>query len=72
MGAGDLISSSVPLSLSENHGHQDDTLCVAQYPPLLLVTSSYDGEMIMWKVLSGRMYCELGPPSPLMVQKVET
>lgn len=53
------------LSLSENCGHQDDTLCVAQCPPLLLVTSSYDGEMITWKVLSGHMYCELGPPQPL-------
>ncbi|XP_037382707.1 WD repeat-containing protein on Y chromosome-like [Talpa occidentalis] len=47
-----------------NHGHQEDILCVAQCPPFLLATSSYDGEIIIWNVISGHMYCKLNTPSP--------
>ncbi|XP_052610544.1 WD repeat-containing protein 49-like [Peromyscus californicus insignis] len=48
-----------------NHGHKEDILCVAQCPPFLLATSSYDGEIIVWNVISGHMYCKLNPPSPV-------
>ncbi|XP_021078356.1 WD repeat-containing protein 49-like [Mus pahari] len=47
-----------------NHGHKEDILCVAQCPPFLLATSSYDGEIIVWNVISGHMYCKLNTPSP--------
>ncbi|KAM8918798.1 LOW QUALITY PROTEIN: WD repeat-containing protein on Y chromosome-like [Lycaon pictus] len=47
-----------------NHGHREDILCVAQCPPFLLATSSYDGEIIIWNVISGHMYCRLNTPSP--------
>uniref|UniRef100_A0A8C9M977 Uncharacterized protein n=1 Tax=Panthera tigris altaica TaxID=74533 RepID=A0A8C9M977_PANTA len=47
-----------------NHGHKEDILCVAQCPPFLLVTSSYDGEVIIWNVISGHIYCKLNTPSP--------
>ncbi|KAG8524841.1 WD repeat-containing protein 49 [Galemys pyrenaicus] len=40
--------------------HWKDDLC----PPFLLATSSYDGEIIIWNVISGHMYCKLNTPSP--------
>ncbi|XP_048196561.1 WD repeat-containing protein 49-like [Perognathus longimembris pacificus] len=46
-----------------NHGHKEDILCVAQCPPFLLATSSYDGEIIIWNVISGHIYCKLHTPS---------
>uniref|UniRef100_A0A8D2DRP7 Uncharacterized protein n=1 Tax=Sciurus vulgaris TaxID=55149 RepID=A0A8D2DRP7_SCIVU len=47
-----------------NHGHKEDILCVAQCPPFLLATCSYDGEIIVWNVISGHVYCKLNTPSP--------
>ncbi|KAM5147009.1 cilia- and flagella-associated protein 337-like [Callospermophilus lateralis] len=47
-----------------NNGHKEDILCVAQCPPFLLATSSYDGEIIIWNVISGHVYCKLNTPSP--------
>ncbi|KAF3847495.1 hypothetical protein F7725_020523, partial [Dissostichus mawsoni] len=32
----------------QKSGHKEDILCVAQCPPSLLATSSYDGEIIVW------------------------
>ncbi|MEJ1281834.1 WD40 repeat domain 95 [Cricetulus griseus] len=49
----------------KNHGHKEDILCVAQCPPFLLATSSYDGEIIVWNVISGHVYCKLNPSSPV-------
>ncbi|XP_076416262.1 cilia- and flagella-associated protein 337-like isoform X2 [Peromyscus maniculatus bairdii] len=48
-----------------NHGHKEDILCVAQCPPFLLATSSYDGEIIVWNVISGHMHCKLNPPGSM-------
>ncbi|KAM6180381.1 LOW QUALITY PROTEIN: cilia- and flagella-associated protein 337-like [Erethizon dorsatum] len=47
-----------------NRGHKEDILCVVQCPPFLLATSSYDGEIITWKVISGHGYCKLNTPGP--------
>ncbi|XP_059985526.1 LOW QUALITY PROTEIN: uncharacterized protein LOC132508994 [Lagenorhynchus albirostris] len=47
-----------------NQGQKEDILCVAQCPPILLATSSYDGEIIIWNVISGHMHCKLNTPSP--------
>ncbi|XP_041726824.2 WD repeat-containing protein 49-like [Coregonus clupeaformis] len=38
-------------------GHIEDILCVAQCPPSLLATSSYDGEVIVWNLVSGHIQC---------------
>uniref|UniRef100_A0A8D1W886 WD repeat-containing protein 49-like n=1 Tax=Sus scrofa TaxID=9823 RepID=A0A8D1W886_PIG len=46
-----------------DHGHKEDILCVAQCPPFLLATSSYDGEIIIWNVISGHVCCKLNTPS---------
>ncbi|XP_072467955.1 cilia- and flagella-associated protein 337-like isoform X3 [Notamacropus eugenii] len=43
-------------------GHKDDILCVVQCPPSLLATSSYDGEIIIWNMISGHVYCKLNTP----------
>ncbi|XP_027446482.1 LOW QUALITY PROTEIN: WD repeat-containing protein 49-like [Zalophus californianus] len=47
-----------------NRGHKEDILCVAQCPPFLLATSSYDGEVIIWNVIPGHIYCKLNTSSP--------
>ncbi|KAG8136820.1 hypothetical protein E2320_005385, partial [Naja naja] len=38
-----------------NWGHKEDILCIAQCPPNLLATSSYDGEIIVWNMVSGHI-----------------
>ncbi|XP_061484436.1 WD repeat-containing protein on Y chromosome-like isoform X2 [Rhineura floridana] len=38
-----------------NQGHKEDILCIAQCPPTLLATSSYDGEIIVWNMISGHI-----------------
>uniref|UniRef100_UPI0037E8F30F cilia- and flagella-associated protein 337 n=1 Tax=Semicossyphus pulcher TaxID=241346 RepID=UPI0037E8F30F len=43
-------------------GHKEDILCVAQCPPSLLATSSYDGEIIVWNVVSGLIQCRFVSP----------
>ncbi|XP_029964567.1 WD repeat-containing protein 49 [Salarias fasciatus] len=42
------------------NGHREDVLCVAQCPPSLLATGAYDGEIIVWNVVSGRVQCRFG------------
>ncbi|XP_027136179.1 WD repeat-containing protein 49 [Larimichthys crocea] len=44
------------------NGHKDDILCVAHCPPSLIATGSYDGEIIVWNVVSGRIQCRLVSP----------
>ncbi|XP_055399096.1 WD repeat-containing protein 49-like [Bubalus kerabau] len=46
-----------------NHGHKEGILCVAHCPPSLLATSSYDGGIIIWNVISGHVFCKLNSPS---------
>uniref|UniRef100_A0A3P8XSW6 WD40 repeat domain 95 n=1 Tax=Esox lucius TaxID=8010 RepID=A0A3P8XSW6_ESOLU len=45
-------------------GHKDDILCVAQCPPSLLATGSYDGEVIVWNLASGHILCRFTNPLP--------
>ena len=44
------------------YGHKEDILSVAQCPPNLLATSSYDGEVIVWNMVSGHIFCHLHAP----------
>ncbi|XP_071353298.1 cilia- and flagella-associated protein 337 isoform X2 [Trachinotus anak] len=44
------------------NGHNEDILCVAQCPPTLLATGSYDGEILVWNVVSGRIQCRFVSP----------
>ncbi|XP_029302381.1 WD repeat-containing protein on Y chromosome [Cottoperca gobio] len=52
-------------------GHKEDILCVAQCPPSLLATSSYNGEIIVWNVVSGRIQCRFVSPLLAEHQNVE-
>ncbi|KAG9491925.1 hypothetical protein GDO78_000430 [Eleutherodactylus coqui] len=42
-----------------SRGHREDILCVAQNPPNLLASSSYDGEIIIWNMISGHIQCRI-------------
>ncbi|KAF1394274.1 hypothetical protein PFLUV_G00024830 [Perca fluviatilis] len=53
------------------NGHKDDILCVAQCPPSLIATSSYDGEILVWNVVSGRIQCRFVSPLLAEHQNVE-
>ena len=46
----------------QSHGHSDDVMSAAFCPPNLLATSSYDGEVIIWNVVSGHILCRLHSP----------
>ncbi|XP_078533773.1 cilia- and flagella-associated protein 337-like [Lissotriton helveticus] len=41
------------------NGHNEDILCVAACPPNLLATSCYDGEVLVWNLISGHILCHL-------------
>ncbi|XP_068614299.1 cilia- and flagella-associated protein 337-like, partial [Brachionichthys hirsutus] len=43
------------------NGHKEDILCLAQCPPFL-ATSSYDGEIIVWNIVSGHIQCRFVSP----------
>ncbi|KAJ8256464.1 hypothetical protein COCON_G00186160 [Conger conger] len=43
-------------------GHKEDILCVAQCPPSLLASGSYDGEIIVWNLVSGHVQCRFTTP----------
>ncbi|KAK0143244.1 WD repeat-containing protein 49 [Merluccius polli] len=45
-------------------GHKEDILCIAQCPPALLATSSYDGEILVWNAVSGHIQCRFRSPGP--------
>ncbi|GAA6232708.1 WD repeat-containing protein on Y chromosome-like [Lates japonicus] len=53
------------------NGHNEDILCVVQCPPSLLATSSYDGEIIVWNVVSGRIQCRFVSPHSTEHQDAE-
>ncbi|KAK2831691.1 hypothetical protein Q7C36_016777 [Tachysurus vachellii] len=46
------------------NGHKEDILCIAQRPPSLIATGSYDGEIIVWNVVSGHILCRFLTPLP--------
>ncbi|XP_055893432.1 WD repeat-containing protein on Y chromosome-like isoform X2 [Biomphalaria glabrata] len=46
------------------NGHKEDVLSIAHCLPNLLATGSYDGEVIVWNMVSGHIFCHLRPPPP--------
>uniref|UniRef100_A0A672Q753 WD40 repeat domain 95 n=1 Tax=Sinocyclocheilus grahami TaxID=75366 RepID=A0A672Q753_SINGR len=44
------------------NGHKEDILCIAHCTPHLVATGSYDGELIVWNVVSGRIQCRFQTP----------
>ena len=53
-------------------GHKEDILSVAQCPPNLLATASYDGKVIVWNMVSGHIFCHLTAPSPPSDENTDT
>lgn len=49
---------------SQKEGHKEEILCAAHCPPSLLATGSYDGEVIVWDVVSGHVQCRFVSPPP--------
>lgn len=46
------------------YAHSDDILCVAYGEPYFLSTSSFDGEIIVWNIISSYIYCKMKAPVP--------
>ena len=46
----------------QKNGHKEDILSIAFCPPNLLATSSYDGEVLIWNMVSGHIFCHLFSP----------
>nr|XP_060623127.1 WD repeat-containing protein 64-like [Anolis sagrei ordinatus] len=46
-------------------GHKEDILCIAKCPPTFLATSSYDGEIIVWNMMSGHICHRFCTPEPV-------
>ena len=60
-----LSTSTICCNLLQKNGHNEDILSIAYCPPNLLATSSYDGEVIIWNMVSGHIFCHLwSPPDP--------
>ncbi|XP_053176161.1 WD repeat-containing protein on Y chromosome [Scomber japonicus] len=55
----------------QKNGHKEDILCVTHCPPSLVATSSYNGEIIVWNVISGRIQTRFVSPVPAEHQNVE-
>ncbi|XP_072548045.1 cilia- and flagella-associated protein 337 [Salminus brasiliensis] len=53
-------------------GHREDILCIAQCPPCLLATGSYDGEIIVWNLVSGHIQCRFLSPLPPQADEAQT
>ncbi|XP_064637892.1 WD repeat-containing protein on Y chromosome-like [Lineus longissimus] len=53
------IQHPMPKWGDDQNGHKEDILSVAQCPPNLLATSSYDGEVIVWNLVSGHIFCHM-------------
>lgn len=48
----------------KEHGHKEDIMCIAKSESNFLATSSYDGEIIVWNMVSGHIFCKLKSPKP--------
>ncbi|KAM4807709.1 cilia- and flagella-associated protein 337-like [Rhinophrynus dorsalis] len=49
-------------SILQRNGHKGEIVCVASLPPDLVATSTIDGEVIVWDMISGNIFCRLTTP----------
>ncbi|KAI3389231.1 hypothetical protein SNEBB_007780 [Seison nebaliae] len=45
----------------KKNGHKEDILCSIFAPPNFVGTSCYDGEIIVWNMISGHIFCRITP-----------
>ncbi|XP_050802256.1 WD repeat-containing protein 64-like isoform X8 [Gopherus flavomarginatus] len=53
---------------SVENGHKDDVLCVSFCPPNLVASSSYDGEILIWNLISGHICNRLSAVSQAVME----
>ncbi|XP_039395514.1 WD repeat-containing protein 64-like isoform X11 [Mauremys reevesii] len=53
---------------SVENGHKDDVLCVSFCPPNLVASSSYDGEILIWNLISGHVCSRLSAVSRAVME----
>ncbi|XP_030419988.1 WD repeat-containing protein 64-like isoform X2 [Gopherus evgoodei] len=53
---------------SVENGHKDDVLCVSFCPPNLVASSSYDGEILIWNLISGHVCNRLSAVSQAVME----
>ncbi|XP_074849430.1 cilia- and flagella-associated protein 337-like [Carettochelys insculpta] len=53
---------------SVEKGHKEDVLCVSFCPPNLVASSSYDGEILIWNVISGYVCSRLNAVSMAVME----
>lgn len=46
------------------NGHREDIMCLSKSESNFLATSSYDGEIIIWNMVSGHVFTKLYSPKP--------
>ena len=57
-----MIDSDWQFLYLQGNGHKEDILSVSVCPPNLLATSGYDGQIIVWNMISGHKFCQLREP----------
>ncbi|XP_029027230.1 WD repeat-containing protein on Y chromosome isoform X2 [Betta splendens] len=60
-----------PWQDDRGRGHREDILCVEHCPPSLLATGAYDGEIIVWNVVSGCIQSRFVSPPPAEYQNIQ-
>jgi WD40 repeat protein len=48
----------------KENGHKEDIVSIAKSDSNFLATSSYDGEVIIWNMISGHIFSKLISPRP--------
>ena len=58
-----MIMNPINIVLKEN-GHKEDIICIGKSDSNFLATSGYDGQIIIWNMVSGHTFCRLTSPKP--------
>jgi WD40 repeat protein len=60
-----LVYYSVLSFINQENGHKEDILCLAKAETNFIASSGYDGEVIVWNMVSGHIFAKLISPKPL-------
>lgn len=63
----ELKAFSEPLPRWEDdieNGHKEDITCISKSDSNFLATSAYDGQIIIWNMVSGKVFCKMISPKP--------
>ncbi len=51
-------------SMKEN-GHKEDIICIGKSESNFLATADYNGQIIIWNMVSSKVFCRLVSKKPL-------